>query len=108
MDEVASSVLSAHDYENLAAVNIAREGMIRSWRGYCDIDTWAHDDSVGRDGLTHASSTTTTTSQDYLDSIAEDYADCKTNASLHTIAEECEVSFSSLYRENSTKNLKRF
>nr|CAD7200929.1 unnamed protein product [Timema douglasi] len=47
---VPSEVLSAHDYENMCAVNIAREAWgLRSWRGYSDIETWLHDDSVVRD-----------------------------------------------------------
>lgn len=48
--EVASEVLSAHDYENICAVNIARERWgIRSWEGYTDIETYLHDDSTVRD-----------------------------------------------------------
>jgi len=82
-------VFSAHDYENLAAVNIARAGGLTMWKGYSDIATYVHDDSVGR---TNASTVTTTTSQDYLDAIADDYADCKTQSSLQTIPEESEVS----------------
>jgi len=49
-DGTPSEVLSAHDYENICAVNIARETWgLRSWRGYSDIETWLHDDSVVRD-----------------------------------------------------------
>ena len=49
-DGTPSEVLSAHDYENICAVNIAREAWgLRSWRGYSDIETWLHDDSVVRD-----------------------------------------------------------
>lgn len=48
--EVSSEVLSAHDYENICAVNIARERWgIRSWEGYTDIETYLHDDSTVRD-----------------------------------------------------------
>lgn len=48
--EVASEVLSAHDYENICAVNIARERWgLRSWEGYTDIETYLHDDSTVRD-----------------------------------------------------------
>lgn len=48
--EVASEVFSAHDYENICAVNIARERWgIRSWEGYTDIETYLHDDSTVRD-----------------------------------------------------------
>ncbi|KAJ1524453.1 hypothetical protein ONE63_010950 [Megalurothrips usitatus] len=63
-DGTASEVLSAHDYENICAVNIAREAWgLRSWRGYSDIETWLHDDSVVRDRRrdTLASIGTTTT-----------------------------------------------
>lgn len=46
-EETPSEISSTHDYENLCAVNIAREPWgIRSWRGYSDIETWRHDDSV--------------------------------------------------------------
>lgn len=63
-DGASSEVLSAHDYENICAVNIAREAWgLRSWRGYSDIETWLHDDSVVRDRRrdTLASIGTTTT-----------------------------------------------
>lgn len=63
-DGTSSEVLSAHDYENICAVNIAREAWgLRSWRGYSDIETWLHDDSVVRDRRrdTLASIGTTTT-----------------------------------------------
>lgn len=63
-DGTPSEVLSAHDYENICAVNIAREAWgLRSWQGYSDIETWLHDDSVVRDRRrdTLASIGTTTT-----------------------------------------------
>lgn len=48
--EMSSEVLSAHDYENICAVNIARERWgLRSWEGYTDIETFLHDDSTVRD-----------------------------------------------------------
>jgi hypothetical protein len=57
-----SEVLSAHDYENICAVNIARETWgLRSWRGYSDIETWLHDDSVVRDRRRDTLTSTTTT-----------------------------------------------
>lgn len=59
---VPSEVLSAHDYENMCAVNIARETWgLRSWRGYSDIETWLHDDSVVRDRRRDTLTSTTTT-----------------------------------------------
>ncbi|KAK3919000.1 XK-related protein 6 [Frankliniella fusca] len=66
-DGTSSEVLSAHDYENICAVNIAREAWgLRSWRGYSDIETWLHDDSVvrdrRRDTLASIGTTTTVTS----------------------------------------------
>ncbi|GFG28995.1 hypothetical protein Cfor_08570, partial [Coptotermes formosanus] len=67
---VPSEVLSAHDYENMCAVNIAREAWgLRSWRGYSDIETWLHDDSVvhdrRRDTLTSTTTTLTSASSDH-------------------------------------------
>ncbi|KAK7793048.1 hypothetical protein R5R35_004475 [Gryllus longicercus] len=57
-----SEVLSAHDYENICAVNIAREAWgLRSWRGYSDIETWLHDDSVVRDRRRDTLTSTVTT-----------------------------------------------
>jgi hypothetical protein len=57
-----SEVLSTHDYENICAVNIAREAWgLRSWRGYSDIETWLHDDSVVRDRRRDTLTSTTTT-----------------------------------------------
>ncbi|PNF36084.1 hypothetical protein B7P43_G12749 [Cryptotermes secundus] len=57
-----SEVLSTHDYENICAVNIAREAWgLRSWRGYSDIETWLHDGSVVRDRRRDTLTSTTTT-----------------------------------------------
>jgi hypothetical protein len=72
-----SEVLSAHDYENICAVNIAREAWgLRSWRGYSDIETWLHDDSVvhdrRRDTLTSTTTTLTSASSDH--SCVNDYS----------------------------------
>ncbi|KAJ2948549.1 hypothetical protein O0L34_g7804 [Tuta absoluta] len=48
--DTPTEILSVHDYENICAVNIAREAWgLRSWNGYCDIESWAHDGSVVRD-----------------------------------------------------------
>ncbi|KAJ9591567.1 hypothetical protein L9F63_001921 [Diploptera punctata] len=101
---VPSEVLSAHDYENMCAVNIAREAWgLRSWRAYSDIETWLHDDSVVRDrrrdtltSTTSASSehsggmsspppipcrrptrTPRTRQDDYLDTLVDDLACCE-------------------------------
>lgn len=59
--ETPTEMLSVHDYENICAVNIAREAWgLRSWNGYCDIENCLHDGSVvrdrRRDTLTSASS----------------------------------------------------
>nr|CAD7434936.1 unnamed protein product [Timema monikensis] len=104
---VPSEVLSAHDYENMCAVNIAREAWgLRSWRGYSDIETWLHDDSVVRDSrrdtltstVTSASSENSGSSpppvpsrrpkplrsrqDDYLDTLIYDLADCESEQSI--------------------------
>ncbi|XP_073953704.1 uncharacterized protein isoform X2 [Choristoneura fumiferana] len=48
--ETPTEILSVHDYENICAVNIAREAWgLRSWNGYSDIENWLHDGSVFRD-----------------------------------------------------------
>lgn len=48
--DTPTELLSVHDYENICAVNIAREAWgLRSWNGYCDIENWLHDGSVVRD-----------------------------------------------------------
>lgn len=48
--DTPTEVLSVHDYENICAVNIAREAWgLRSWNGYFDIENWLHDGSVVRD-----------------------------------------------------------
>ncbi|KAL4715010.1 hypothetical protein ACJJTC_003161 [Scirpophaga incertulas] len=59
--DTPTELLSVHDYENICAVNIAREAWgLRSWNGYSDIENWLHDGSVvrdrRRDTLTSASS----------------------------------------------------
>lgn len=48
--DTPTELLSVHDYENICAVNIAREAWgLRSWNGYSDIENWLHDGSVVRD-----------------------------------------------------------
>lgn len=48
--DTPTEILSVHDYENVCAVNIAREAWgLRSWNGYSDIENWIHDGSVFRD-----------------------------------------------------------
>lgn len=48
--DTPTEMLSVHDYENICAVNIAREAWgLRSWNGYSDIENWLHDGSVVRD-----------------------------------------------------------
>lgn len=104
--EMSSEILSAHDYENICAVNIARERWgLRSWEGYTDIETYLHDDSTVRDrrrdtfastmtgGSSEISSSDTAASpppllpnrkprplrsrqDDYLDTLIYDLVDC--------------------------------
>ena len=63
---VPSEVLSTHDYENMCAVNIAREAWgLRSWRAYSDIETWLHDDSVVRDRRRDTLTSTTSASSEH-------------------------------------------
>lgn len=66
-----SHVTSIHDYENLCPLGVARPPWcIRSWKGYTDIETYIHDDSVvrdrRRDTLT-STATGTTLSSDFSD-----------------------------------------
>lgn len=71
-DETMSCVTSIHDYENVCPLGIARPPWcIRSWRGYTDIETYIHDDSVVRDRRrdTLTSTTGTTYSSEYSDGV---------------------------------------
>jgi len=80
-----SCVTSIHDYENVCPLGIARPPWcIRSWKGYTDIETYIHDDSVVRDRRrdTLTSTTGTTYSSEYSDGMIsrgilkqDDYAD---------------------------------
>ncbi|XP_024947713.1 uncharacterized protein LOC107274656 isoform X2 [Cephus cinctus] len=70
-EETMSHVTSVHDYENVCPLGIARPPWcIRSWKGYTDIETYIHDDSVvrdrRRDTLT-SSATGTTFSSEFSD-----------------------------------------
>lgn len=50
--DTPTEMLSVHDYENICAVNIAREAWgLRSWNVYCDIENWLHDGSVFRERM---------------------------------------------------------
>lgn len=103
-EETMSHVTSVHDYENVCPLGIARPPWcIRSWRGYMDIETYIHDDSVVRDrrrdtltstatGTTfgsefsESSSRTTlkrTRQEDYMDTLIYDLADWESNAALN-------------------------
>ncbi|XP_011635353.1 uncharacterized protein LOC105425999 isoform X1 [Pogonomyrmex barbatus] len=87
-DETMSCVTSIHDYENVCPLGIARPPWcIRSWKGYTDIETYIHDDSVVRDRRrdTLTSTTGTTYSSEYSDGMIsrgilkqDDYADALT------------------------------
>ncbi|XP_032678227.1 uncharacterized protein LOC116847391 isoform X2 [Odontomachus brunneus] len=71
-DETMSCVTSIHDYENVCPLGIARPPWcIRSWKGYTDIETYIHDDSVVRDRRrdTLTSTTGTTYSSEYSDGV---------------------------------------
>ena len=100
-----SQVTSIHDYENLCPLGVARPPWcIRSWKGYTDIETYIHDDSIvrdrRRDTLTSTATGTTISSDfsdgtysstpskcltknsrqdDYLDTLAYDLGDWKSN-----------------------------
>ncbi|XP_028048631.2 uncharacterized protein LOC105833668 isoform X3 [Monomorium pharaonis] len=87
-DETMSCVTSIHDYENVCPLGVARPPWcIRSWKGYTDIETYIHDDSVVRDRRrdTLTSTTGTTYSSEYSDGMIsrgilkqDDYADALT------------------------------
>lgn len=71
-DETMSCVTSVHDYENVCPLGVARPPWcIRSWKGYTDIETYIHDDSVVRDRRrdTLTSTTGTTYSSEYSDGV---------------------------------------
>ncbi|EZA54855.1 hypothetical protein DMN91_006969 [Ooceraea biroi] len=87
-DDAMSCVTSIHDYENVCPLGVARPPWcIRSWRGYTDIETYIHDDSVVRDRRrdTLTSTTGTTYSSEYSDGMIsrailkqDDYVDTLT------------------------------
>ncbi|XP_072763604.1 uncharacterized protein [Anoplolepis gracilipes] len=105
-DETMSCVTSIHDYENVCPLGIARPPWcIRSWKGYTDIETYIHDDSVVRDRRrdTLTSTTGTTYSSEYSDGMIsrgtlkqDDYADALT----YDLVESKEESKSS-YSDNA-------
>ncbi|KAG7205241.1 hypothetical protein KM043_018321 [Ampulex compressa] len=97
-DETMSCVTSIHDYENVCPLGVARPPWcIRSWKGYTDIETYIHDDSIVRDrrrdtltstttGTTYSSDFSDTTcasslikgilkQEDYLDTLVYDLID---------------------------------
>ncbi|XP_033315647.1 uncharacterized protein LOC117213988 isoform X2 [Bombus bifarius] len=99
-DETMSCVTSIHDYENVCPLGVARPPWcIRSWKGYTDIETYIHDDSVVRDrrrdtltstttGTTYSSEFSDTTcassvlrgilkQDDYLDTLTYDLIDSR-------------------------------
>ena len=104
-EETMSQITSIHDYENLCPLGVARPPWcIRSWKGYTDIETYIHDDSIvrdrRRDTLTSTATGTTLSSEfsdgtysstpskrlaknsrqdDYLDTLVYDLADWETN-----------------------------
>lgn len=104
-EDTMSHVTSVHDYENVCPLGIARPPWcIRSWKGYTDIETYIHDDSVvrdrRRDTLTSSATGTTFSSEfsdptctspaprkalkrsrqdDYLDTLVYDLEDWESN-----------------------------
>ncbi|XP_033342539.2 uncharacterized protein LOC117229826 [Megalopta genalis] len=105
-DETMSCVTSIHDYENVCPLGVARPPWcIRSWKGYTDIETYIHDDSVvrdrRRDTLTSTTTGTTYSSEfsditcvssilrgilkqdDYLDTLAYDLIDPRELRTVH-------------------------
>ncbi|XP_076291497.1 uncharacterized protein LOC143214379 isoform X1 [Lasioglossum baleicum] len=106
-DETMSCVTSIHDYENVCPLGVARPPWcIRSWKGYTDIETYIHDDSVvrdrRRDTLTSTTTGTTYSSEfsditcvssilrgilkqdDYLDTLAYDLIDPRELRAVHS------------------------
>lgn len=107
-----SHITSVHDYENLLPLGVARPPWcIRSWKGYTDIETYIHDDSVvrdrRRDTLTSTATGTTLSSDfsdltyaslrkfmkrsrqdDYLDTLIYDLVDWESMSNKATLAEE--------------------
>ncbi|XP_012274686.2 uncharacterized protein LOC105696643 [Orussus abietinus] len=109
-EETMSHVTSVHDYENVCPLGIARPPWcIRSWKGYTDIETYIHDDSVvrdrRRDTLTSSATGTTFSSEfseatctsppaprraakrsrqdDYLDTLLYDLVDWEASAAIN-------------------------
>ncbi|CAB0030440.1 unnamed protein product [Trichogramma brassicae] len=103
-----SHVTSVHDYENVCPLSVARPPWcIRSWRGYTDIETYIHDDSVVRDRRTDTLTSTTFSSDfsdatytslrkfmrtsrqdDYLDTLIYDLADLESVGNKAATLEE--------------------
>ncbi|CAK9828835.1 XK-related protein 4 [Anthophora retusa] len=124
-DETMSCVTSIHDYENVCPLGVARPPWcIRSWKGYTDIETYIHDDSIvrdrRRDTLTSTTTGTTYSSEfsditcassilrgifkqdDYLDTLTYDLIDSR---ELKTIYNEDPLStrrISDINEQNST------
>lgn len=105
-DETMSCVTSIHDYENVCPLGVARPPWcIRSWKGYTDIETYIHDDSVVRDrrrdtltstttGTTYSSEFSDTTcassllrgilkQDDYLDTLTYDLIDPRESKTIY-------------------------
>ncbi|KAL7291292.1 hypothetical protein TKK_0014895 [Trichogramma kaykai] len=107
-EETMSHVTSVHDYENVCPLSVARPPWcIRSWRGYTDIETYIHDDSVVRDRRTDTLTSTTFSSDfsdatytslrkfmrtsrqdDYLDTLIYDLADLESVGNKAATLEE--------------------
>ncbi|KAK2702024.1 uncharacterized protein LOC136043019 [Artemia franciscana] len=71
LEDNISEILSTHDYENMAAINICRNLWgVRHWQKYLDIQNSNHDYSVARDpDYLNSTFTSYSTSKDYSDVI---------------------------------------
>lgn len=103
IEETPSEILSAHDYENLCAVNIARETWgLRSWKGYSDIENWLHDESVVNERLDTLTSTATSSDRsgstfqkgneamkqyDFIDTVGNDSAQSESETNSNDIGQ---------------------
>ncbi|CAK9798706.1 XK-related protein 5 [Anthophora quadrimaculata] len=124
-DETMSCVTSIHDYENVCPLGVARPPWcIRSWKGYTDIETYIHDDSIVRDrrrdtltstttGTTYSSEFSDTTcassilrgifkQDDYLDTLTYDLIDSRELKTIYNEDPSSTRRISDMNEQNST------
>ncbi|CAK9815379.1 XK-related protein 5 [Anthophora plagiata] len=124
-DETMSCVTSIHDYENVCPLGVARPPWcIRSWKGYTDIETYIHDDSIVRDrrrdtltstttGTTYSSEFSDTTcassilrgifkQDDYLDTLTYDLIDPRELKTIYNEDPSSTRRISDMNEQNST------